>query len=98
MIGAFEFLPCTGRADGQDAAAKEGAGHFRPDALDHPNAIEARDQREFGAGGIGTGHRDRIGRVERAGQHTHNNLAALWGVGFGDILDRHVMDGAWLSG
>ena len=98
VIGAFEFLPCTGRADGQYATAKEGTGHFRSDALHYPNALEARDQREFGAGGVGTGHRDRVGRVERAGQHAHNNLAALWSVRFGDVLDRDVMDRAWLSG
>ena len=98
MISAFKFLPCADRADGQDAAAKEGTGRFRSDALHYPNALKAWDQWEFGAGGVGTRHRDRVGRVERAGQHAHNNLAALWGIGFGDILDRDVMDRAWLSG
>ena len=98
VIGAFEFLPCARRADGQDTTAKEGTGHFRSDALDHPNAFEAWDQWKLGAGGVGTGHRDRVGRVERAGQHAHNNLAALWGGGFGDVLDSDVMDRAWLSG
>ena len=98
VIGAFEFLPCSRRADGQDAAAKEGAWHFRTDALDHPNALEARDQWKLGSGGVSTRHRDRVGRVERAGQHAHNDLATLWSIGFGDVLDRDVMDRAWLSG
>ena len=98
VIGAFEFLPCAGRADGQDTTAKEGAWHFRTDALHHPNPLEARDQWKLGSGGVSTGHRDRVGRVKRAGQHAHNNLAALWSIGFGDVLDRDVMDGAWLNG